>query len=68
MVQEGRTNVRRMDPILIRNLERYGLEVHEPSSAERASFAAATHTVADRVATKVGPGGRDLLRAIRAAH
>ncbi|MDH5493288.1 MAG: TRAP transporter substrate-binding protein, partial [Myxococcales bacterium] len=68
LVAEGRNSVRRMDPILVRNLERYGIDVHTPSASERRTFADVSRPVADRVARKAGSGGRDLLRAIRAAR
>lgn len=62
---EGREQVRRMDPILIRNLERYGIEVHRPSAEERAAFAKIGRPVQDRVAARAGAQGRALLRALR---
>ncbi len=62
---EGRDQVRRMDPILIRNLERYGIEVHRPTAEERASFAKLGRPVQDRVAARAGSQGRALLRALR---
>lgn len=63
MVVEGRTSVRQMDPILIRNLERYGIQVHRPSASERQAFAAATASVSKQVGG--GASARNLLRAIR---
>ncbi|HJL03460.1 MAG TPA: TRAP transporter substrate-binding protein DctP [Polyangiaceae bacterium LLY-WYZ-15_(1-7)] len=68
MERSGRRNVRRMDPILVRNLERYGIQVHRPSASERQAFAQATSSVANRTASKIGSGARNLLRAIRAAN
>lgn len=65
MITEGRDSVRRMDPILIRNLERAGITVHRPTAAERAQFVQASRQVADRIAKKSGAGGRELLRALR---
>ncbi len=65
LVTQGRQSVRRMDPILIRNLERYGIQVHRPSASERSAFAQATRNVPDQVARKAGGGGRALLRALR---
>jgi tripartite ATP-independent transporter DctP family solute receptor len=62
---EGRDQVRRMDPILIRNLERAGLTVHRPSAAERAAFAKIGRPVQDRVAARAGAQGRALLKALR---
>jgi TRAP-type transport system periplasmic protein len=65
MVVEGRRAVRAMDPVLQRNLQQYGIQVHEPTAAERAAFATAARPVADRVAKKSGPGAAALLRALR---
>ncbi|MFW5921569.1 MAG: TRAP transporter substrate-binding protein [Polyangiales bacterium] len=62
MVREGRQNVRRMDPILTRNLERYGIEVHDPSDAELKPFKKKAKGVPKKVAGKVG--GQRLLRAL----
>ncbi len=63
---EGRDQVRRMDPILIQNLQRYGITVHRPSSSERAAFATLGRPVQDAVAGRAGAQGRALLRALRA--
>lgn len=68
LVVSGRRSVRRMDPVLIRNLERYGIQVHTPSDEERAAFQQASSGVANRVASKTGAGGRSLLKALRAAR
>ncbi|MEM9068882.1 MAG: TRAP transporter substrate-binding protein [Myxococcota bacterium] len=68
MVSNGRRAVRRMDPVLIRNLERYGIQVHRPSAAERQAFAQTARNVPNQVAAKVGGQGRALLRAIKAAR
>ncbi len=65
LVTDGRDQVRRMDPILIRNLERYGIDVHRPSATERAAFAKIGRPVQDRVAGRVGARGRALLKALR---
>jgi len=62
---DGRSQVRRMDPILIRNLKRYGIEVHRPSSAERAAFAKIGRPVQSQVAQRAGAQGQALLRALR---
>ena len=66
VTQQGRRNVRRMDPILIQNLERYGIDVHTPSADERRAFAQASRSVANQVAKKGGASARQLLQAIRA--
>ncbi len=68
LVAEGRQSVRSMDPVLIRNLERYGIQVHRPTAAERSAFAATARNVPDRVAAKVGSGARNLLKALRAGR
>jgi len=65
IVTDGRSQVRRMDPILIRNLKRYGIEVHRPSSAERAAFAKIGRPVQAAVARRAGAQGQALLRALR---
>ncbi len=62
---QGRQGVRQMNPILLRNLERFGIQIHEPTAEERAAFVQATRRVPDRVAAKAGGRGRQLLRAIR---
>jgi tripartite ATP-independent transporter DctP family solute receptor len=62
---DGRRQVRRMDPILIRNLERYGITVHRPSASERAAFAKVGRPVQDQVARRAGSRGRALLKALR---
>lgn len=68
LITEGRRNVRRMDPILVRNLGNAGLTVHEPSAAERRAFAEVARNVPRQVAAKVGGQGRQLLKAIQAAR
>ena len=68
LVTEGRRNVRRMDPILIRNLGNAGITVHEPSASERQAFAQVARNVPNQVAAKVGGQGRALLKAIQAAR
>ncbi len=63
---DGRDQVRRMDPILISNLERFGIKVHRPSAEERAAFAKRSRSVQDSVAGRAGAQGRALLKALRA--
>lgn len=63
---DGRDQVRRMDPILINNLERFGIKVHRPSAEERAAFAKRSRSVQDSVAGRAGAQGRALLKALRA--
>jgi len=64
-VQAGRQAVRALDPVLVRNLGRHGLDVHTPSEAELAPFREATRGVAAAVARRAGAGANDLLRALR---
>ena len=61
----GRTQVRKIEPVLLKNLQRYGYEVYEPSPEELAPFKAAQKSVPDRVAKEMGPEGVALLKAIR---
>jgi TRAP-type C4-dicarboxylate transport system substrate-binding protein len=65
MVTSGREGVRQMEPILLRNLARRGIDVHEPTADERRAFAEAASGVPNKVAAKAGPHGRALLRALR---
>lgn len=65
LINDGRSSVRRMDPILLQNLGRFGITVYRPTPGERAQFAAIARPVADRIATKTGAGGRNLLKALR---
>ncbi len=62
---DGRTAVRRMDPILIQNLQRAGVTVHTPTPAERQSFAAVGRPVGERTAREIGAAARTLLKALR---
>ncbi|MEM7437469.1 MAG: TRAP transporter substrate-binding protein [Myxococcota bacterium] len=61
----GREQVRKMEPILIKNLVRYGYEVHEPTTAERAAFKAQEKGVPEKIAKETGPSGQALLKAVR---
>jgi tripartite ATP-independent transporter DctP family solute receptor len=63
---EGRNGVRSMDPILVENLKRAGVTVHEPSAAEMEPFKKATSKIADEFANKTGPDAKALLKSIRA--
>ena len=67
LVEWGRQQVRIMEPVLLKNLGRYGYEVYEPTPQEIAAFKAATKDVADKVAKEIGPTGVGLLAAIREA-
>lgn len=68
IITEGRAQVRAMDPILIRNLERFGIDVHRPSASERAAFAKIGRPVQQATARRGGSQGRALLKALRAAR
>ncbi|MEM8605560.1 MAG: TRAP transporter substrate-binding protein [Myxococcota bacterium] len=61
----GREQVRKMEPVLIKNLKRYGYEVHEPTAAERAAFKAKEKGVPEKIAKETGPSGQALLKAVR---
>ena len=63
----GRDQVRKMEPVLIKNLIRYGYDIHEPSSAELQKFKDKEKGVPESVAKQVGPAGQKLLKAVRAA-
>jgi TRAP-type C4-dicarboxylate transport system substrate-binding protein len=61
----GRDQVRKIEPVLLKNLKRYGYEIYEPTPEELAPFKAAQKDVPDRVAKEMGPAGVALLEAIR---
>ena len=61
----GRQQVRQVEPVLLKNLGRYGYDIHDPSAEEIAPFRAAQKDVPDRVAKEMGPAGVELLKAIR---
>jgi TRAP-type C4-dicarboxylate transport system substrate-binding protein len=63
----GRDQVRKMEPVLIKNLVRYGYDIHDPSSAELQKFKDKEKGVPENVAKQVGPAGQKLLKAVRAA-
>jgi TRAP-type C4-dicarboxylate transport system substrate-binding protein len=63
----GRGQVRKMEPVLVKNLVRYGYEVHEPTAAELKAFQDKEKGVPEAVAKQVGPAGQKLLKAVRAA-
>jgi TRAP-type C4-dicarboxylate transport system substrate-binding protein len=65
IVTDGRSQVRSMDPILLRNLGRAGVDVYEPSADELAAFAEVGRPVAAQAARKAGARGRRLLQALR---
>jgi len=61
----GRGQVRKIEPVLLKNLERYGYEIYEPTQKELAAFKAKQKGVPDRIAKEMGPEGLALLKAIR---
>jgi TRAP-type C4-dicarboxylate transport system substrate-binding protein len=61
----GREQVRKIEPVLLKNLKRYGYEIYDPTPEELALFKAAQKDVPDRVAKEMGPEGVALLKAIR---
>ena len=63
----GRDQVRKMEPVLLKNLVRYGYEIHDPSPEELQKFKNKEKGVPDKVAKQVGPAGQKLLKAVRAA-
>lgn len=63
----GRDQVRKMEPVLQKNLVRYGYEIHEPTPAELQKFKDKEKGVPEAVAKQVGPDGVKLLKAVRAA-
>jgi TRAP-type C4-dicarboxylate transport system substrate-binding protein len=63
----GREQVRKMEPVLLKNLVRYGYDIHEPTPAELQKFKDKEKSVPDNVAKQVGPDGQKLLKAVRAA-
>ncbi len=67
LVIDGRKGVRSMEPVLLKNLARYGYEIHEPTKAELESFKKGSKGVVERVAAKTGPEAKTLLKEIRAA-
>jgi TRAP-type C4-dicarboxylate transport system substrate-binding protein len=63
----GREQVRKMEPVLLKNLVRYGYEIHDPSKAELQKFKDAEKGIPEAVAKQVGPAGQKLLKAVRTA-
>jgi TRAP-type C4-dicarboxylate transport system substrate-binding protein len=63
----GREQVRQMEPVLLKNLVRYGYEIHEPSAAELQKFKDVEKGVPESIAKQVGPAGQKLLKSVRAA-
>jgi hypothetical protein len=56
-----------MEPVLLKNLVRYGYDIHDPSPAELQKFKDKEKGVPEAVAKQVGPAGQKLLKSVRAA-
>ncbi len=61
----GRDQVRKIEPVLLKNLARYGYDIYDPSPEELAAFKEKQKDVPDRVAKEMGADGVALLKAIR---
>ena len=61
----GRDQVRKVEPVLLKNLARYGYDIHDPSPEELAAFKEKQKGVPDRIAKEIGADGVALLKAIR---
>jgi len=61
----GRDQVRKVEPVLLKNLTRYGYDIHDPSPEELAPFKEKQKGVPNRVAKEMGADGVALLKAIR---
>ena len=67
LVQWGREQVRLIEPVLLKNLARYGYDVYQPTPEELAAFKEVTKNVANNVAKEIGPSGVEFLKSIRKA-
>ncbi|MEM8608496.1 MAG: TRAP transporter substrate-binding protein [Myxococcota bacterium] len=63
----GRAQVRQVEPVLLKNLARYGYDIYEPTPEELAPFKAKQSKVPDKVAKEMGPSGVALLKELRKA-
>lgn len=61
----GRDQVRKIEPVLLKNLKRYGYDIYDPTPEELAPFKAKEKGVPDHVAKEMGPDAVALLKAIR---
>jgi TRAP-type C4-dicarboxylate transport system substrate-binding protein len=61
----GRAQVRTIEPILLKNLKRYGYDIYDPTPEELAAFKAVQKDVPDRIAKEMGPEAVALLKAVR---
>jgi TRAP-type C4-dicarboxylate transport system substrate-binding protein len=65
LVVWGRNQVRQIEPVLLKNLAKYGYEIYEPSAEELAPFKAQQKGVPDKIAKEMGPEGVKLLETLR---
>lgn len=65
LVAWGRKQVRQIEPVLLKNLAKYGYEIYEPSAEELAPFKAKQKGIPDQIAKEMGPDGVKLLKIIR---
>jgi TRAP-type C4-dicarboxylate transport system substrate-binding protein len=56
-----------MEPVLLKNLVRYGYDIHEPTKDELQKFKDKEKGVPEAVAKETGPAGQKLLKAVTAA-
>jgi TRAP-type C4-dicarboxylate transport system substrate-binding protein len=63
LVRDARASLRAMTPALVEHLRRRGVDVREPSRAERSASARATHRVAKALAARAGADGWRVLSA-----
>ncbi len=63
----GREQVRQIEPVLLKNLKRYGYDIYEPSKKELAAFKEKQKAVPDRIAKEMGAASVALLKAVRKA-
>ncbi len=67
IVQDGRDGVRALNPILLRNLEKAGVQITRLNDAQRREFAEKTRSVHDAFVRQTGAEARRLLRLVQQA-
>ena len=65
LVAWGRKQVRQIEPVLLKNLAKYGYEIYDPSAEELAPFKAKQKGIPDQIAKEMGSDGVKLLKIIR---
>jgi TRAP-type C4-dicarboxylate transport system substrate-binding protein len=65
LIDWGRQQVRQIEPVLLKNLAKYGYEIYEPSAEELAPFKAKQKGIPDKIAKEMGADGVKLLELIR---